>query len=273
MRDAYCRASTGARLRLVSMISEVSPLYLLPRSLEPDRAAWFEMFRFGVEIADQCYVRLVQSLAGAAQQTSVASRAQPVSFRNLYTPALADAWTFVDVMCRIRELLISPPHGVRFSRPSNEPPETAKELFCRVTMHVNKMRNQYQHIDSHGRNRARRAQSVFGTLVWVAATERPNSFLSCAWTPAPRSTEKAMEVPLLRAARQGKEAIDLIGLVIDDLAMPITDAHRTLRAVVQECEGMLRDLKDPHYTAPMVLIQQPLIVIDESVRRTPPRFE
>ena len=136
------------------MISADAPLLRIPVQMETVQAGFLDAIRLSAEIGGLAYARLSHCL-------------EIVGLRNeglLPIPGevaglFLDAWSVVDAVHRIRELLLQM-RGVKRSMP-------AWQLFIRETEDVNSLRNTVQHLSNEIAEMTRNGWSTWGRLGWL----------------------------------------------------------------------------------------------------------
>jgi hypothetical protein len=138
------------------IIEKDSPLRHLPTRLEPKQASFLDGIRFSVDIAELAYARLHSTLLQLALTVE-----KPDQDTNtlLITTAISDAWSIVDSINRLRDLLLRMP-GLKRS--------TAYPLkkFLKNTESIADLRNTVQHLDKEIAQISTKGLPVWGTLSW-----------------------------------------------------------------------------------------------------------
>lgn len=139
------------------LVSTTSPFRSLPSTLDRRQATVLDGIRLALEMADLCYARLEQILLNLAQQEAL----PPQEYR-VFPGAFVDAWTFVDTVNRLRDLVR------QFPRMRNS---TGLRLFFDRTSSIEVMRDVLQHLNNEIAGLAERNESVWGQLGWVATID------------------------------------------------------------------------------------------------------
>lgn len=137
------------------IISDTSPLKLLPSELNPEQSAFLDGIRYSVQMIDLAYARLRQTLLHLA----IEDHAEGWSF----TAAFHDAWSIVDSVHRLRQLLHKMPR-VKKSTPKFQ-------LFLRKTAVAKELRNRIQHLGDGLKDISTAGSPVWGTLKWIAVVD------------------------------------------------------------------------------------------------------
>lgn len=139
------------------IISDTSPFKHIPADLNQQQASFFDGIRYAVEMADLASIRLTDSLwrlSTICQDTKLDPIAVISSF--------LDAWSMVDSIHRLRELLEQMP-GLR--KKSQSP---LYRRFRHETAVVKDIRNTVQHLRGEIHEMATNGWPVWGTLDWLA---------------------------------------------------------------------------------------------------------
>lgn len=141
--------------------AKTSPLRNIPSSLRPDQRVLLNGIRFSIEVLDVSYRRLEKSLLAIAE-----ARENKSPFPdNMYPHAFADAWSIIDTLVRLTNLVKRLPKGER---------HPAVRSFLSETYTAEQLRHAYQHLEKEIKELAAQNLPVWGTLHWdtpIAGTE------------------------------------------------------------------------------------------------------
>lgn len=136
------------------IISDDSPLCRLPSELNVEQAAFLDGIRYSAAMIDLSYGRLKVTLHQLASE-------HPVN--GCFAAAFQDAWSIIDSVHRLKQLLNKMPGMKRAT--SNF------KLFARRTSNVKELRNRIQHLGDGMRSLAMAGSPVWGTLAWISVVE------------------------------------------------------------------------------------------------------
>jgi len=131
-----------------------SPLRQVPDSIDRRSVLYLDGIRYCFHIFDLASARLVTALQ--ALSTSYVS---PQLLADQIATAISDAWTMVDTVHRLRELLSQAP------RLKKNSPEL--QLFIRHTSKIEDLRHFYQHFRTRIDSFASIGMPLWGTLSWI----------------------------------------------------------------------------------------------------------
>ncbi len=137
-----------------------SPLRELPASVPRNQALFFDGIRFSIQMAGLAYHRLLPVLQQLAidgfERGRRADEEQVIA-------ALIDAWTVIDSLHRLRELVRQTP-GVKQR-------DSGIRLFFAKTADVTALRNRIQHINQEVLELAATGHPLLGVLSWATITQ------------------------------------------------------------------------------------------------------
>ena len=156
------------------IIGKDSPLRHLPKKLNAKQTLFLDAIRYCIEMADASYLSLkgtLQTLTSQYPRQPDASILGPSTVK-----ALIDAWSIIDTINRLRNLLDRMP-GVKKKSPGFI-------LFLKQTNGVEDLRNIIQHLDSEIDGLIATNSAVLGTLSWAIALDPTGErILSCVLRP------------------------------------------------------------------------------------------
>jgi hypothetical protein len=215
------------------IIAENSPFRRLPAQLNRKQALYFEGIRYSVEITDIAYNRLRTVLAEFSPSDS-----DRKDKHLLFSTALQDAWTIVDSIHRLRQLITRTP-GIKQKVP-------ALEVYKRKTAVIQKLRHAVQHLDTEIPSLLKQNLPIWGVLTWVKVQDCEKGILfSCALVPGtvysfqdlqilnPLGKEVTLPVDLFNLSMGGNsiclsEVIRLTGELINGIEPQLENQFRNL---------------------------------------------
>lgn len=211
-----------------------SPLNRIPLVLDR-RQVWFiDGIRYAIGMADFAYRALYRvaneetlRIAGAAGASAAATSPQNP---DCHTEAVLSAWSMVDSINRLRELLDAMP-GLKKNQPE-------LQLFKRKTAEFETLRNAVQHLRDEISALAAAEQHVWGALGWISIMNPPEILRWCTlhsgvlypgWKgPRGRPFSKPIDPP-----------IDHLTLLAHGLSVSLTEAHKDLERLTGYLEHMV----------------------------------
>jgi hypothetical protein len=142
------------------LIPESSPLRRHPENLNPRHRLILDGIRYSVEITELAYHRLVKTLLAISQLSK-----EPLP-PNSFAGVLADVWTIIDSVNRLRALIIKIPKSSEV--------DYVKSFLSRTEV-VREMRNVVQHIHGRLEKLVKFKQPTWGTIGWVTLNESPTT--------------------------------------------------------------------------------------------------
>jgi hypothetical protein len=138
----------------MTLIPIGSPLRLVPDSLDRRSVLYLDGIRYAIHIFDLSGVRLTHTLSAlSVDSTPAENLAEQIAV------AMSDAWTMVDAMHRLRELLSQLP-GLKKNLPE-------LQVFLRQTSAIEGLRHFYQHFRTEIDTFTEVGMPLWGTLSWV----------------------------------------------------------------------------------------------------------
>ena len=161
-----------------TLLGDESPLRKIPVQLERRQVLFLDGIRYAIEMAALAYSHLYQIVLGSTQRIAEAEGTQSVGGRPTNTAlevaaALLEAWSFVDSINRLRELLVGMP-GLKKRTPEFR-------IFLSKTETFLKLRNAVQHLRGEIERLTHSGEPVWGSVGWVAVFEHPPEIVrSCS---------------------------------------------------------------------------------------------
>jgi hypothetical protein len=235
----------GRRRREVAMsriIQENSPLARIPRGLYPPMKGWIEGIRYSVDIADVAMHRLCSEL-DELTRLAKSGGSGPVD-PELQACAVADAWTFVDAVWRLKRFLVdsNPP---RAPGPPQQLAKSGAEYtadirgFRAALKPLKTLRDGYQHLDNQAPKLAENGETVWGHLNWIAFHSSSKNIQTCLLVTGDNGKgESTFDVvnPVGLAIRG---PIDHIRLFAFGSSADLSELYHHLIAAVRELERVL----------------------------------
>lgn len=131
-----------------------SPLRRIPTTVERRDVLFLDGIRYCFEAFELTSLRLAQGLHSMGHRDDSAMPLGPQ-----IVELTTDAWTMIDVVHRLRELLQQVP------KLKKNTPEL--QLFIRKTESIEKMRHYFQHFRTEISSFAERGMPLWGTLSWI----------------------------------------------------------------------------------------------------------
>ena len=116
------------------IIRKDSPLRRIPAKLNDEQTLFLDAIRYSIEMTDASYSQLKRTLL------NITKKGQLHTTLSLYTvKAIKDAWSIIDTVNRLRELLINMP-GIEKGAPG-------RVIFMKNTAEVKSLRNIIQYLN------------------------------------------------------------------------------------------------------------------------------
>ena len=210
------------------IIGKDSALRRLPDKSDPRRAMFLDGIRYSVEMADLAYGRLQSGLQALSTENDTDGSQEHAS---LFVEPFLDAWSIVDSIHRLRELLEHMPGSKKAKSPSYQ-------LFARKTLPVRQFRNAIQHLRKELRQVSSPTWPVWGVLDWVTVIDAKKGLLRCCVMTAGRNITGEYPVcnPLGKKIRG---LVDHITLQYKEDRLPISDTVRAVASVITPLQESL----------------------------------
>lgn len=204
-----------------------SPFRHLPRDLDSTQRRFLEGVRFAVEMTQLSNTRLRGLLTAISLQRTYTLEASP----DPVASAFLDAWSMVDSIHRLRELLLATPKMKKRG--------PLLEVFMRATSAVEPLRNRVQHLKGDLVNPKLGHLPVWGTLGWLWIIDASLShFLSGVLTAG--SDAGALRPILTPGNRDYHDQLDHITLSVGADQVDLSEAMRLIVRLARAFEKMLR---------------------------------
>jgi hypothetical protein len=153
--------SHAINVSVMALIPETSPLRRVPSSLDRRVVLFLDGIRYSLQIFDLASLRLAHVLH------DITTSADPNTVGEKIVAATADAWTMIDSIHRLRELLQNLP-GLKQK-------EAELQVFLRKTRVVEDFRNFVQHFRSEIESFTSYGLPIWGTLSWAFYRDYPEN--------------------------------------------------------------------------------------------------
>ena len=194
----------------MALVPKDSPLRRVPSTIDRQTVLFLDGIRYSLQIFDLAQRRLARALDTVAKL-----RNEPDALGDLIVEAASDAWTMIDSIHRLRELVQQVP-GLKKNQPE-------LQLFLRQTHQVEKLRHFFQHFRKGIHAFTKRGTPLWGTLSWP--TRDPETgiledhiIIPGSWFHGERVGGTVFDVQEGRyvervALQAGPERIDLVDLI------------------------------------------------------------
>lgn len=204
-----------------------SPFRRLPRDLDSTQRRFLEGVRFSVEMTQLSSTRLRGLLTAISLQGKYPSEVWPVPAAG----AFLDAWSMVDSIHRLRELLLAMPKMKKHG--------SLLEIFMRASSAVEPLRNRIQHLKGDLVNPQLVQLPVWGTLGWLWIVDASLSrFISGVLTAGPDAG--ALRPILTPGNRDYHDQLDHITLSVGTDQIDLSEA---LRLIVRLARSLEKNIK------------------------------
>lgn len=227
------------------VFSQESPFVQLPLGLDATQRRYLEGIRFAIEMAQLSYLRLRDMLTSATAD----DRSQ-LTQRAVATAAFLDAWSLVDSLHRLRELLSAMP---RFQKR-----DSLFQVFLRGTSGVAELRNRVQHLRGDLADASLAELPVWGTITWLMMKDdAAQRFLSGSLSAGPDTGGlRPLPVPNNRVFH---DRLDHVTLHVGQADVDFSEA---MRLTVRLAGGMEKSLRPQFEGKPPMPIVDALLVVE-----------
>ncbi|MDF2457761.1 MAG: hypothetical protein K0S79_177 [Nitrospira sp.] len=191
--------------------------------------------RYASGIADLAYRRLCDTL------NELTHNVEQGNGQRMMVSAIADAWSVIDTVDRLRGLIMK----ATFFREGSR----GRQEFLEATGPIRKLRNTVQHLDSLIPKLAGEGWPAWGVLSWVV-WRGPTTPVCCCLLPGGYMKERPfrMHVPSMG---DDHEPVTHVSLGSRGVEVSLTDAHRIVASALQQIEsGVELYLKGNESTLP-----------------------
>lgn len=204
------------------IIGKESPLKKLPSILNNRQALFFDGIRYSVEMADFAYTRLTKTLWDLSNKSE-----QEFSM----VPTFLDAWSIVDSVHRLRELLYQLP-GLKKKK------SYGVKIFRQKTAAVEDLRHIVQHLRKEIDSMASNNWPVWGSLSWFALLDPEEKWgRSCSMVPG--RIDKGRHNVVNPVGKSLKANIDLVTLTCKEHELSLSETIRNVNSVIKGLEKSL----------------------------------
>jgi len=211
------------------LINNDSPLRNLPSQLNRKQTLFLDAIRYSVEITDLSYTRLKKTLIEVVDNQKSGKEITNISL--VCVNALSDAWSIIDSVNRLRNLLDQMPNLKKKS--------PGLINFNKQTRSVEDLRNIFQHLNQEIENIIKVNSNALGVINWIAPLDE--STRKCYIESLQPGTIFGRGFPLINPA--GKRIlypIDQITLVASDKSVCLSDVMIQIEKLTKSIEGGLR---------------------------------
>lgn len=212
------------------IIPEDSPLRRRPEGMEARQALFFDGIRFAIETADFAHQRLRKTLLSLAGNT-----ASDLPMHAETPAAIADAWSIVDAVHRLRALIRQVPGLVRRQHwPS-------LRGFEDQTGPIEDLRNTAQHLSTEIQAIADAQWPIWGVLNWFVVDESRDGGQICTLVPGRIAPGVGPILnPGARSIPERELPLGLITLTTHRSEICLSDTMEHIRRVASELENSMR---------------------------------
>jgi hypothetical protein len=220
------------------IIDNNSPFRRIPIQTNRKQILFYDGIRYSVEMADLAHQRLREILYEISQKPTTATTAPEADYFD-HAAAVLDAWSIVDLVHRLRDLLYQVP-GIKQNSP-------ALQLFTRKTVEIEILRNAVQHLNQQIHQMAAENLPVWGALSWISMPDPEfKSVYSCTLVAGTWFERREPLVSPL--GKTLSPPVDLITLEASNCSVCLSDVMRSVEAVVRSLEEILSEqFKDRPY--------------------------
>lgn len=209
-------------------MSSDSPLRYLPTTISREQGLFFDGIRFTSRTAILSYDRLLETLEEIAKQKR-GGRAE--ADEQLVVCALADAWTIVDVVQRLRMIL--------HQMPGWKKKALGARLFDERTGDVEDLRHFVQHINNEVKGLIASGVPLLGFLQWVAILDAKGTARAYMLVSGTVGTFE-QDVVIMKKEPLGG-AVGQVRLVAGNKVLWLEPLIREVRQLAREVEQGLSD--------------------------------
>ncbi len=214
------------------ILTDESPLRRLPSSLAPKQGLFFDAIRYSIEMTDLAHGRLEQFL-----KEFVTIYRPKVPPHDKYVCAFLEAWSIIDSVHRLRQLLFRLP-GLKQNTP-------AFQLFKRKTKEVQDLRNCLQHLNTGVEASLTEQSPLLGVLNWVHTEGRESgTILSCSLIAGTVRGGKRTYPLINPCSKNISPPVDLITLQVSSHRVSLSEVMSAVKALAKSIEGQLQDQFD-----------------------------
>lgn len=219
------------------IIDNNSPFRRVPIQTNRKQILFYDGIRYSVEMADLAHLRLRETLYEIALNTTAATAPEADSFD--HAAAVLDAWSIVDLIHRLRDLLYQAP-GIKQNSP-------ALHLFTRKTVDIETLRNAVQHLNQQIHQMVAENLPVWGALSWISMPDPEfKSVYSCTLVAGTWFERREPLVSPL--GKTLSPPVDMITLEASGCSVCLSDVMRSVEALVRSLEVILSEqFKDQPY--------------------------
>jgi hypothetical protein len=236
------------------LIPETSPLCRHPVMLEPRQRLILDGIRYSVEITELAFQRLNETLSTISQASEDALP------RAAFVTALADSWTIIDSVSRLRTLVTLMPGAMEADYVQEFLSQTKVALL---------MRNAVQHIHGRLEKLLSLKQPTWGTVSWVTL-EAEDLTKGKIHLLLPGSLQRG-EFPMPNPSGESFRALlDLITLKAHGYSIRIIDLVGAVAVFIRRFqENLSKQVRDLPHAAAEVYIRMEFEFDPDNIQKPP----
>lgn len=215
------------------LVKDNSPLRRIPTILEREQVLFLHGIRYSISMADYAYVRLYETI-NRITKNFIAGQGlgQRVSNDDAeINTAMIDAWSIIDSIHRLRELLSGMP---KLKQNAAE-----LKLFQKNTENCVILRNTIQHLRHENKKLAQENHPVWGTITWLALESPQAEIFRYFIIYAGSVYNNFVTPPFQPFAKPTAIPIDHISLNAYGTLISLTDYYENLEKLVMFLEALL----------------------------------
>lgn len=216
-----------------------SPFLRLPHSLDETQRRFFEALRFGIEMAQASSRRLRENLSAMSLQKGSKIDSHPEAVAT----AFLDAWSLVDSIHRLRELLASMPRLKKGA---------ILRVFYKESEPVEGLRNRVQHLKGDLLNTKLSHLPVWGTLSWIWLVDRTHVKVVSGSLTAGADTGRSARPFPIPADRMFHDVLDHISLSVGANSINLSEVMRLTIRIARILEQQMQSQFEGLEALPLV---------------------
>jgi len=215
------------------IIKDDSPLRRIPTVLAREQVLFIDGIRYGISMADYAYARLCMAVDRITQHFisgEQSGKAVPNADAEINC-AMNDAWSMVDSIHRLRELLSG--------MPNLKQKAVELRLFRKATNECLSLRNAVQHLRHEIRALVKMDQPVWGEITWVALESPQAEIFRCFFIYAGTVYHNFAGPAFQPFGKPVRCPVDHISLNAHGISVSLTDCHESLQQVTTFLEQLV----------------------------------
>jgi hypothetical protein len=204
------------------ILTTESKLRRLPTAVDPRQGQYLDGIRYAIEMFDVAYERLVYDLCQRGRQDAAPAQ---TSFAGTFL----DAWSAIDSLHRLREIVSQTPH---FKKKS--PPLVA---FLLATSRVEDMRHFAQHLRRELDGLSSERKPVHGVIAWIEVVDIKRGLFRSHAMAAGRVREGGLSKFAMPMGRVFRFSIDHVELYVrEGLEFNLSDGREEIAKLLAAIE-------------------------------------